>query len=578
MKKKYHKKRVGISAVSAGIVAVAALCGTESLAAFEIRSSGCIVLEENKLRLDAADIVELDDCLLLLRERLLDGEDHVTQSDREVFSSFEDCQTQVQSCGSINCEDGRAVADAADVLALADGIDELADRYTADVCGALADIGTYIDGAGNAGHLSPSADPVSLDSGQLAAAVLFSQSVEDLSVAAAAADNLTAGTAAWIDGVCIRGTGADNDRAYQQGMEDGLAGEGQDIEIHYTYHTHVRGSGEEEQPCNSALLVTTTPPGGCYVLRSGSPHVHSGCPGGMKPCCGVHWVEPFEHSQGYWLSNCGIVNPNNMWDGQHHNMVYNCGGKPDNAFVLGCGRVEGEIESALVVMNGVSAEGDDPTAAIALTELTADGSGSGDGAGDGVRGDTADADGDDGAADGTGGSRRDALRSCGAVVYGDGSIVLDSADLYMLADRMDEFEQQYGGDVCGALVQIGTEVGKDGSILAGILQSQSVAHLQAVQASAGAVPLYYRMEPNHLLEVTGEDTGMPVLIRPASADNLTAGTAAWVDGKCVMGNGEDSRYFYQKGFIEGLAQKVGADVEYQYDDSGKVCSATLLYP
>lgn len=186
--------------------------------------------------------------------------------------------------------------------------------------------------------------------------------------------------------------------------------------------------------------------------------------------------------------------------------------------------------------------------------------------------------------------------SHGTINYDNGKVVINAADLTTMANEMDKLETDYKTDIHNALAQIGTYIHRDGSIshedvadvepqqtvfralVNGILDSQSVGYLAAQQASDTNSLIYYKFERNNLLEVTGDDTGMPVLIMPATEENLTAQTAAWVDGHSLMGNGSDNYYFYQKGFIEGYASEVGATVEYHYDETGKIESAELIFP
>lgn len=192
--------------------------------------------------------------------------------------------------------------------------------------------------------------------------------------------------------------------------------------------------------------------------------------------------------------------------------------------------------------------------------------------------------------------RRDGILSRGTINYDNDRVVIDSADLVTLADEMDKLETSYKGSVANALAYRKTYVRQDGSVshedredidsqkiafcylVSAVLQSQSVAHLSSTQASNAKGLLYYKFAKNNILEVTGNDTGMPIFIVPATEDNLTAQTAAWVNGQCLTGNGSDNYYFYQKGFIEGYAAKMGATVEYSYDDTGKIESAKLIFP
>lgn len=191
--------------------------------------------------------------------------------------------------------------------------------------------------------------------------------------------------------------------------------------------------------------------------------------------------------------------------------------------------------------------------------------------------------------------RRDEIASRGIISYDHGRVVIDSADLITLADEIDALEASLKTDIADALAKIGTYMQQDGSIShesktdidprriafrdleIGILKSQSVAHLAGTHAADTKGPVYYKFDKNNLLEVTADDTGMPVLIIPATENNLSLQTAAWVDGHSLAGNGYDNYYFYQKGFIEGYAERIGATVEYQYDDTGKVESARLIF-
>lgn len=192
--------------------------------------------------------------------------------------------------------------------------------------------------------------------------------------------------------------------------------------------------------------------------------------------------------------------------------------------------------------------------------------------------------------------RRGMIQSKGIINYANGKVIIDASDLGSLADQTDELEISYKSSVSDSLARIGTYIQIDGSIdhsaaadidpqriryedfITGIQESQSVVHLASTQASDTKGKVYYTREKNNILEVTNDDTGMPVFITSASEDNLTAETAAWVDGNCLEGNGADNYYFYQKGFIEGYAAKVGAEVRYKYDDSGKIESAELIFP
>lgn len=180
-----------------------------------------------------------------------------------------------------------------------------------------------------------------------------------------------------------------------------------------------------------------------------------------------------------------------------------------------------------------------------------------------------------------GSSRRGNISSKGKMDFENGSVVLDSADLLYLADSIDELESTYKITTIDALNGIGTYFRNDGSvsnnlganeadtneektalsfgsIKAGILQSQSVDSLRQIQAvNKDGNALFYLDQDaasNHnLLRITTQDTGLAVCYKPISAENLTAGTAAWVDGHLIRGNGGDNASSYAQGFVDGQA-------------------------
>lgn len=127
-----------------------------------------------------------------------------------------------------------------------------------------------------------------------------------------------------------------------------------------------------------------------------------------------------------------------------------------------------------------------------------------------------------------------------------------------LSDRIDELAYTYKSSTMEALNQIGTfyasvdgaithniadnAVSPDGaaalsfdSLYQGILQSQSVAHLTD--------------------------------INPAVENNLPKGTAAWVNGSLIIGNGADIADSYNRGFADGYAEKMDdISIEYVYHE------------
>lgn len=140
-------------------------------------------------------------------------------------------------------------------------------------------------------------------------------------------------------------------------------------------------------------------------------------------------------------------------------------------------------------------------------------------------------------------ARKSRLNSKGIIDYADKTVIIDSSDFAYLADEIDMLESSYKANSVSALNAIGTFFLADGSIIhpeegeeistaesvclpfdtiiSGIMQSQSVDHLagQGITASI--------------------------------TDNLSKNTAAWVNGKLIIGNGADNDAFYRQGFLDG---------------------------
>lgn len=176
-------------------------------------------------------------------------------------------------------------------------------------------------------------------------------------------------------------------------------------------------------------------------------------------------------------------------------------------------------------------------------------------------------------------NRRNRIASKGVFNFSNNTVMLDSSDLTYLADEIDDLERTYKSSTMEALNRIGTfYTSTDGSIshncddnhvssdmaaellfsdlYQGILKSQSVEHLAGVQAEdTDGNPLYYADqgagESHDLIRVTKNANDYPLFIQPANAKNLTAGTAAWVDGELIIGNGGDNTAYHDNGKNEG---------------------------
>ncbi len=175
--------------------------------------------------------------------------------------------------------------------------------------------------------------------------------------------------------------------------------------------------------------------------------------------------------------------------------------------------------------------------------------------------------------------RRANIKSTGSIDFEDGKVSIDSSDLHYLADEIDTLENTYKTTMVDALNSIGTYFKNDGSItydsgqneadteeeksnlifgniMDGIKNSQSVVSVSSMQATDKAGNLLYYADEiaqanQDVCSITTTDTGYPVYYRAATAENLSAGTAAWVNGKLIQGNGSDNAAYGEKKYKEG---------------------------
>lgn len=62
-----------------------------------------------------------------------------------------------------------------------------------------------------------------------------------------------------------------------------------------------------------------------------------------------------------------------------------------------------------------------------------------------------------------------------------------------------------------------------------------------------------------------ESGGTETAVVGATAENISAGKAAWVDGELIIGNGADNKSYYAKGYVEGKAESLGGtNISYVY--------------
>lgn len=339
-----------------------------SAAAVGTASKGSFAACGSKIRFDSTDISYLCGEVNLLQNELGNSVFDEMPFEGTVSVPADKLQNRLNSHGVINYDSDKVTADAGDLLRLADSINGLGDDYATMIYRALGNIGTYFDPDGNAGHeIQTAGNPTYLSCEQLTAGIMQSQSVEHLAVSPVTPDNLTAGTAAWVNGQFVIGNGSDNERSYQRGLEDGRAGTDKNVDIQYTRHVH-QGNGNSGWT-DSQVFYQSNSPGGCF---RGSGHIHdktsicsyttettrcdwraSTPPGDLsQPACPSHgsginyedWARNYSWSNdlggGYTLFGCDFPTTST---------TYTCG-FPTNTWAIGCGKKAGQIESATVMI------------------------------------------------------------------------------------------------------------------------------------------------------------------------------------------------------------------------------------
>lgn len=354
---KRRKIFIGITAV---LTTVCMIALTDTAAHADIRdtkSRGNFVLDSGQMSIYAADVDYLQSEVKALYNEL------PTMIGINASGTGTARRDDLRSKGAVNYKNGTVILDASDFMLLADEIDGLESEYKANTVAALNDIGTYFKIDGSVTHdqreetlFAGYASSLSLD--EICSGILQSQSVGHLTAAPIIADNLTAGTAAWVNGACIIGNGADNERAYKKGVKDGEEDDGEDIDKKYAYHKHVNGAGEE---VSDETFYSISNPGGCYAADG---HTHNkggavctstenkrtvthnhefhGTRGDATTCphCGK-MINDFPEGGGYVTHECSYHVTDTVWT---------CNPKGTNKWKIGCGKDAGQIESVIITI------------------------------------------------------------------------------------------------------------------------------------------------------------------------------------------------------------------------------------
>lgn len=159
-------------------------------------------------------------------------------------------------------------------------------------------------------------------------------------------------------------------------------------------------------------------------------------------------------------------------------------------------------------------------------------------------------------------------------IKSDGSktVVFDKSDLDYLDGRIDAIEADVSTgkeNLANALNPLGTNSSL-GTPLSGTSTfneiMEAINHSQAIPDKTIGESVSIATEDYELAsKVTGQTINSDTKISAATADNLSLGTSAWVDGSLLIGTGADNKNYYNCGYIQGTAEAFNSiDIKYTY--------------
>lgn len=178
---------------------------------------------------------------------------------------------------------------------------------------------------------------------------------------------------------------------------------------------------------------------------------------------------------------------------------------------------------------------------------------------------------------------RNNLKSYGSIEYhkGNDKVIINSEDLYMLADQIDQVKLEVADQLeamntyftAGDGISLDTDryisithtrpsktdfidpvsVNFD-TLLEGIAASQSVSS-DVTDYGYSAGTKLYKGANGELTTNASEDGAEQISVSAATADNLSAGTVAWVNGRLILGTGGDNKTYFDSGYSSGEDNK-----------------------
>ncbi len=151
------------------------------------------------------------------------------------------------------------------------------------------------------------------------------------------------------------------------------------------------------------------------------------------------------------------------------------------------------------------------------------------------------------------------------------TVIFDKSDLDYLDGRIDAIEADVSTgkeNLANALNPLGTNPSL-GTPLSGTSTfnefMEAINHSQAIPDKTIGESVSIATEDYELAsKVTGQTINSDTKISAATADNLSLGTSAWVDGSLLIGTGADNKNYYNLGYTNGMAKVDNASIIYTY--------------
>lgn len=160
-----------------------------------------------------------------------------------------------------------------------------------------------------------------------------------------------------------------------------------------------------------------------------------------------------------------------------------------------------------------------------------------------------------------------------AAVRSDGTktVIFDKSDLDYLDGRIDAIEADVSTgkeNLANALNPLGTNPSL-GTPLSGTSTfnelMEAINNSQKIPDKTIGESVSIATEDYELAStVTGQTINSDTKISAATADNLSLGTSAWVDGSLLIGTGADNKNYYNLGYTNGMAKVDNASIIYTY--------------